>query len=102
MLLVYSTTYVAMFSNQYVYQVVDFLFSVPVVEQVFTLSDSILRALAMFQLGVEGVNSNPDLGANKFIAKIICGTLAGCGGGLWVGKFVRVVYKNRGQRERSK
>jgi uncharacterized membrane protein YeiH len=76
-----------MFSNQFVYQVVDFLFSVPVIEHVFTVSDSILRAMAMFQFGIEGVNSNPALGADKFVAKIICGTLAGCGGGLWVGKL---------------
>lgn len=86
-----STTYLAMFSNPYVYQVVDFLFSIPVVEHVFTLSDSILRALAMIQVGVEGVSANPALGADKFVAKVLCGTLAGCGGGLWIGKY-RAIY----------
>jgi hypothetical protein len=75
-----------MFSNPYVYQVVDFLFSVPVIEHVFTLSDSILRAMAMIQTGVEGVSSNPALGPHLFVAKVLCGTLAGCGGGLWIGK----------------
>ncbi|GAN07030.1 hypothetical protein MAM1_0145c06520 [Mucor ambiguus] len=84
---IHCTTYLAMFSNPYVYQVVDFLFSIPVVEHVFTLSDSILRALAMIQVGVEGVSANPALGADKFVAKVLCGTLAGCGGGLWIDAF---------------
>jgi hypothetical protein len=86
-----------MFSNPYVYQVVDYLFSVPVVEHIFTLSDSILRASAMTQGGIEGVNDNPALGFDKFVAKVICGTLGGCGGGIWIGKdktnmvYVRVL-----------
>lgn len=84
-----------MFSNPYVYQVVDFLFSIPVVEHVFTLSDSILRALAMIQVGVEGVSSNPALGADKFVAKVLCGTLAGCGGGLWIGKLSKEMERER-------
>lgn len=75
-----------MFSNPYVYQVVDFLINIPVVEHIFTVSDSILRTLAMVQVGIEGVNSNPNLGPTKFVAKVLCGTLAGCGGGLWIGK----------------
>jgi hypothetical protein len=75
-----------MFSNPYVYQVVDYLFSVPVVEHIFTLSDSVLRASAMTQGGIEGVNDNPALGFDKFVAKVICGTLGGCGGGIWIGK----------------
>ncbi|KAI8047814.1 uncharacterized protein B0P05DRAFT_481252 [Gilbertella persicaria] len=83
---IHCTTYFAMASNPYVYQIVDFLFSVPLVEHIFTLSDSILRALAMVQSGIEGVTANPDLGADKIVAKILCGTLAGCGGGLWIGK----------------
>jgi hypothetical protein len=90
-----------MFSNPYVYQVVDFLFSVPVVEHVFTLSDSILRALAMIQVGVEGVSSNPALGADKFVAKVLCGTLAGCGGGLWIGKLSKKIERER-KRERER
>lgn len=84
---VYSTTYLAMFSNPYVYQVVDYLFSVPLVEHMFTLSDSILRTMAMIESGVEGVGSNPALGPDKIVAKVLCGTLAGCGGGLWIGKY---------------
>ncbi|CEP08076.1 hypothetical protein [Parasitella parasitica] len=84
---IHCSTYLAMFSNPYVYQFVDFLFSIPLVEHVFTLSDSILRALAMIQVGVEGVGSNPALGPDKFVAKVLCGTLAGCGGGLWIDAF---------------
>lgn len=84
---IHCTTYLAMFSNPYVYQLVNFLFSVPVVEHIFTLSDSVLRALAMIQVGIDGVNSNPALGPDKFVAKILCGTLAGCGGGLWIDAF---------------
>lgn len=77
-----------MFSSPYAYQTVDFLFSLPLVEHFFTLSDSILRAMAMTQSGVEGVTANPALGADKIVAKILCGTLAGCGGGLWIGKYL--------------
>lgn len=80
-----STTYVAMFSNPYVFQIVDYLFSIPFVEHLFTLSDSILRAMAMTQNGVDGVTAHPALGADKIVAKILCGTLGGCGGGLWIG-----------------
>lgn len=82
-----------MFSNPYVYQLVEFLFSVPVVEHIFTLSDSVLRALAMIQVGIDGVSLNPALGPDKFVAKILCGTLAGCGGGLWIGKFIDKIRK---------
>jgi hypothetical protein len=53
----------------------------------FTLSDSILRTLAMCQNGIDGTTFNPDLGPDKYIAKILCGTLAGCGGGLWIGNY---------------
>lgn len=81
-----------MFSNPYVYQLVDLLINIPVVEHAFTLSDSILRTLAMVQVGIEGVNSNPNLGTDKLVAKIICGTLAGCGGGLWIGIYIYTVY----------
>ncbi|KAI8352455.1 hypothetical protein EDC96DRAFT_517995 [Choanephora cucurbitarum] len=84
---IHCATYVAMFSNTMFYQTIDFLFSIPLVEHIFTLSDSILRTLAMVQSGIEGVNHNPGLGQDKIVAKIICGTLAGCGGGLWIGKF---------------
>ncbi|KAI8984627.1 hypothetical protein BDF20DRAFT_911704 [Mycotypha africana] len=83
----HCSTYLAMFSNPYVYQVIDFLFSIPAIEHMFTLSDSILRAFAMIQTGVEGVASNPALGTDKLVAKILCGTLAGCGGGLWIDAF---------------
>lgn len=76
-----------MFSNPYIYHIVDTLFSIPLVEHIFTLSDSILRAMAMTQNGVEGVGANPALGADKIVAKILCGTLGGCGGGLWIGKY---------------
>lgn len=79
-------TYFAMFSNPYIYQVVDFLTSITLTNHIFVFSDSILRTLAMTQNGIEGVNSNPALGPHLFVAKILCGTLAGCGGGLWIGK----------------
>lgn len=88
-----------MFSNPYVYQLVDFLFSVPIVEHIFTLSDSVLRALAMIEVGIDGVNSNPALGPDKFVAKILCGTLAGCGGGLWIGKFIYTYVDVKGEVE---
>ncbi|KAI8047905.1 hypothetical protein BDF21DRAFT_372745 [Thamnidium elegans] len=84
---IHCTTYMAMFSHPYVYQVVDFLINIPIVEHIFTVSDSILRTLAMVQVGIEGVNSNPNLGPTKFVAKVLCGTLAGCGGGLWIDAF---------------
>lgn len=76
-----------MFSNSYAYQMMGFLFNIPFVEHMFTLSDSILRTLAMCQNGIDGITFNPDLGPDKYIAKILCGTLAGCGGGLWIGNY---------------
>ncbi|KAI8993229.1 hypothetical protein BDB01DRAFT_716555 [Pilobolus umbonatus] len=84
---IHGSTYIAMFSNPYVYQFIDMLFSIPGLEHVFTLSDSVLRANAMIQNGIDGVITNPDLGQDKIIAKIICGTLAGCGGAIWIGKI---------------
>ncbi|RCH79472.1 hypothetical protein CU097_000459, partial [Rhizopus azygosporus] len=84
---IHCATYLAMFSGSYGYQVIDFLFNIPAIEHLFTLSDSILRALSMCQHGVDGVGSNPALGADKYVAKILCGTLAGCGGGLWIDAF---------------
>ncbi|KAG0762948.1 hypothetical protein G6F24_006397 [Rhizopus arrhizus] len=88
-----NATYFFMFSNTYVYQILDVLFNVPMIEHVFTLSDSILRALAMCQSGIDGVTSNPALGPNKYVAKVLCGTLAGCGGGLWIDTF-RLTHSN--------
>ncbi|KAG0778509.1 hypothetical protein G6F57_011391 [Rhizopus arrhizus] len=84
---IHCTAYFAMFSNSYAYQMMDFLFNIPFVEHMFTLSDSILRTLAMCQNGIDGTTFNPDLGPDKYIAKILCGTLAGCGGGLWIGNY---------------
>ncbi|KAI9275306.1 hypothetical protein BY458DRAFT_507043, partial [Sporodiniella umbellata] len=86
---IHCTTHLAMFSNSYVFQVVDALFNMPVIDHAFSLSDSVLRALAMCQNGIDGVSNNPDLGPDKYVAKVLCGTLAGCGGGLWIGKAVR-------------
>jgi hypothetical protein len=41
--------------------------------------------MAMVQFGVDGVEGT--VGANKWMAQLICGTLAGCGGGLWMDAF---------------
>ncbi|CAO3703387.1 unnamed protein product [Rhizopus stolonifer] len=84
---IHCTTYLAMFSSSRIYQTTEFLFNIPVIEHIFTLSDSILRALAMCQNGIDGVSSNPVLGPEKYVAKVLCGTLAGCGGGLWIDAF---------------
>ncbi|KAI8388723.1 uncharacterized protein BYT42DRAFT_561002 [Radiomyces spectabilis] len=84
---IYGTTYWLMFSNPYFYNILQFLFSIPVVEQVVCLSDGILRNFAVTRIGVDGVSANPALGEDKWVAKIICGTLAGSGGGLWIDAF---------------
>ncbi|KAI8146627.1 hypothetical protein BJV82DRAFT_392629 [Fennellomyces sp. T-0311] len=80
----YGTAYWAMFSNAYVYPVLDYLFSLPIIEVTFTLADAILRNWAIINIGVLGVDST--LGADKIAAKLLCGTLAGSGGGFWIGK----------------
>ena len=74
-----------MFSNPYVFQYTDYLFKLPVVEELFTVGDAILRNQAIIQFGVDGVNTT--LGADKWVAKILCGTLAGSGGGIWIGRW---------------
>ncbi|ORZ25809.1 hypothetical protein BCR42DRAFT_315983 [Absidia repens] len=84
---IYGTTYWLMFSNPYAYPLVDYLFSIPAVEQVLTLSDGILRNFAVTKIGIEGVALNPLLGGDKWVAKLICGTLAGCGSGFWIGQY---------------
>ncbi|KAF7732036.1 hypothetical protein EC973_007141 [Apophysomyces ossiformis] len=83
----YGLTYWLMFSNPYVYQFFQFLFSVPLIEQLFTAADGIRRNHSIAVTGVEGVSLNPALGADKWMAKIVCGAIAGCGGGLWVDAF---------------
>lgn len=80
-----------MFSNPYFYQFIQYLFSIPFVEQLFTVADGILRTAAVVKVGVEGVSVS--LGPDKWAAKILCGTLAGCGGGLWVGKSLASWYQ---------
>ncbi|KAI8343974.1 hypothetical protein BC941DRAFT_326384, partial [Chlamydoabsidia padenii] len=80
---IHSITYLGMFSNDIIYQGIHWLFcSFPLVEHVFTVSDGFLRTMAMVQGGVDGVETA--LGPNKWMAQLICGTLAGCGGGLWM------------------
>lgn len=84
---IHCTTHFVMFSNAYAYQIVDVLFNIPIIEHLFALSDSILRALSMCQNGIDGVSNHPELGPDKYVAKVLCGTLAGCGGGLWIDAF---------------
>ncbi|KAI8342064.1 hypothetical protein BC941DRAFT_499564 [Chlamydoabsidia padenii] len=84
---IYGTTYWLMFSNPYVYPLVQSLFKIPVMEEFLTLADGILRNKVITQIGIEGVALNPLLGNDKWVAKLICGTLAGCGGGFWIDTF---------------
>ncbi|CAO3596714.1 unnamed protein product [Absidia cylindrospora] len=84
---IYGTMYWLMFSNPYVYSLVNSLFRIPALEQVLTLADGILRNFAVTRVGIQGVISNPALGDDKWMAKLICGTLAGCGGGFWIDTF---------------
>ena len=63
------------------------MFAIPLMEQLFTAADGILRTSAVVNGGIMGVTNNKDLGDDKWVAKIICGALAGCGGGLWTGSF---------------
>lgn len=73
-----------MFAHTFVYEAFKFLFSIPLVEEVFTVVDAILRNIAIVRFGVDGVDGA--LGPGKWVAKLICGTLAGAGGGFWIGK----------------
>ncbi|KAG2223423.1 hypothetical protein INT45_001729 [Circinella minor] len=82
---IYGTAYWLMFSNSFVYPFFHFIFSLPLVEELFTVADGILRNAAIVNFGVLGVDSI--LGADKFVAKILCGTLAGSGGGFWIDTF---------------
>ncbi|CAO3607659.1 unnamed protein product [Cunninghamella echinulata] len=84
---IYGATYWLMFSNPYLYQFTQYLFSMPVLQEVLILADGILRNYAITRVGIEGVGSNPSLGEDKWVAKIICGTLAGSGGGFWLDTF---------------
>ncbi|KAL0093140.1 hypothetical protein F4703DRAFT_1827648 [Phycomyces blakesleeanus] len=86
---IHGAVYWLMNSSPYVYQLTDALFNLPMVSNLFTLSNGVLRNAAICQLGVNGVSTNPSLGPDKWVAQIICGTLAGCGGALWIGELVR-------------
>ncbi|KAI8338280.1 hypothetical protein BC941DRAFT_479256 [Chlamydoabsidia padenii] len=90
---IYGTTYWLMFSNPYIYPVIQFLFSMPGLEQVLTIADGILRMFAITRIGIEGSSI---LGDDQWVAKLICGTLSGCGGGFWIGKEEKksgILYK---------
>ncbi|KAI9490224.1 hypothetical protein BDB00DRAFT_562903 [Zychaea mexicana] len=82
---IYGLAYWSMFSNSFVYPLFNLIFSLPFVEEAFTVADAILRNAAIVNFGVLGVNST--LGEDKYIAKILCGTLAGSGGGFWIDTF---------------
>ncbi|KAI9484355.1 hypothetical protein BDB00DRAFT_775088 [Zychaea mexicana] len=82
---IYGATYWLMFSNPYFYQFLQYLFAIPLVEQVFTAADGIVRTSGVVNAGIMSVASNKELGDDKWAAKIICGALCGCGGGLWAG-----------------
>lgn len=60
---------------------------IPPIEYAFLISDGFLRAMAMLQFGVEGCNKITLGSDDKYIAKIICGTLAGIGGGFFMDAF---------------
>ncbi|RUP47187.1 hypothetical protein BC936DRAFT_146032 [Jimgerdemannia flammicorona] len=47
--------------------------------------DAFRRTFDIASFGVDGVRSG-DLGEGKWVAMILCGTLSGCGGGLWAGE----------------
>ncbi|KAI7864751.1 hypothetical protein BDF14DRAFT_1731627 [Spinellus fusiger] len=83
---IHGTVYWLMNSNPYVYQLTDVMFTMPMVSHLFRVSDGVLRNKSICQLGVQGVSNHPSLGADKWVAQIVCGTLAGCGGALWIGK----------------
>ncbi|KAI9322871.1 hypothetical protein BX666DRAFT_1848277 [Dichotomocladium elegans] len=82
----YPTVYWLMFSNSYIYGFLQRIFAIPFVEEIFAAADGVKRAAGVVKFGVDAVSLNPELGPDKWAAKIICGSLAGCGGGLWVGK----------------
>ncbi|KAI8069904.1 hypothetical protein BC940DRAFT_296447 [Gongronella butleri] len=92
---IYGSTYWLMFSNDYFYNFLQYVFSIPLATQVLTIADGILRNFAVIRIGVEGVSQNPLLGADKYVAKLICGTLAGAGGGFWIGKRTKKRKKKR-------
>ncbi|KAI8085989.1 uncharacterized protein BX664DRAFT_334640 [Halteromyces radiatus] len=83
--IIHGLTYFLIFSNDYFYLLMQTLFSLPLVEHAFTVSDGFLRTMAMVQFGVDGVTGV--LGHKKWMAQLICGMLAGCGGGLWMDAF---------------
>lgn len=77
------TAYWVMFAHPKVYEYTRVLFSYPLVEETFHVVDGILRNTAIVSFGVDGTAAL--LGSDKWVAQIICGTLAGCGGGIWMG-----------------
>ncbi|CDH52884.1 hypothetical protein RO3G_16174 [Lichtheimia corymbifera JMRC:FSU:9682] len=83
--IMYGAAYAIMFAHTFVYEAFKFLFSIPLVEEVFTVVDAILRNIAIVRFGVDGVDDA--LGPGKWVAKLICGTLAGAGGGFWIDSF---------------
>ncbi|KAI7904839.1 uncharacterized protein BX663DRAFT_559795 [Cokeromyces recurvatus] len=80
---IYGLIYcIMMFSNSFVFKWISFIFTnFPVLKVIFIFISGLHRGYSLVQYGVDGVTIKTE--NKKIIARVLCGTLTGCGGGLW-------------------
>lgn len=80
-----SIIYWLMFSNKFIHRSIHHLFSTfPLVHRLCIGLSGINRGYSLVQYGIDGVTKS--VGIGKMVARILCGTVIGCGTGFWFGK----------------
>ncbi|KAL9540702.1 hypothetical protein PS6_010632 [Mucor atramentarius] len=83
--ILYSIIYWLMFSNKFIHRSIHHLFSTfPLVHRLCIGLSGINRGYSLVQYGIDGVTKS--VGIGKMVARILCGTVIGCGAGFWFGK----------------
>ncbi|KAK9766722.1 hypothetical protein K7432_003991 [Basidiobolus ranarum] len=84
----YTLIYFAMFKSpfDFVFRFLSFLG--PITELTLNVGDCISRTFAITNMGVEAVRLNSQgYVSNSYVGMLICGTLSGCGGGIFTDAF---------------
>ncbi|KAI9485892.1 MAG: hypothetical protein EXX96DRAFT_546932 [Benjaminiella poitrasii] len=92
--LIYGFTCWVMFSNPYLFKTLAYVFmTFPMSKAFFIGLSGLRRGYSLVQYGVDGVIIKPE--CKKIVARVLCGTLAGSGGGLWNGTCIKKERKKK-------
>ncbi|KAI8878025.1 hypothetical protein K501DRAFT_196848 [Backusella circina FSU 941] len=83
--LTFGVVYTLIFYSKTISDAIQKAMTSPLFKAVFLALVCMDRGDTMIRYGVDGVTSI--IGTDKLIAKLVCGTLAGCAGDLWSGKL---------------